>query len=111
MGNIQCFGPADRHTNAVNGERVVLTDGRKRPMWRAASAHIVFCMNLEESVAQSVREDRRQVLMLETCPGEPLGASCRVKGTIWFANCRCHRGIAHGRPVPLVVRGIRTSAG
>ena len=39
-------------------------------MRRAAGAHVVLGVNLEEAARLRPREDRLQVLGLEACPGE-----------------------------------------
>src|SRR5260370_37552501 len=67
-------------------------------MWRDAGAHIVFCVNLEESVLQSVRENRGQVFMLETGTGKPRGVRRPARGATPLTNCRSPGGVFHDRP-------------
>ena len=67
---VERLRPADRHAHAVKGDRTVAADARQRVVRRAARAHIVFGMNLEEAVLLPLGEDRRQMLVLEARPCE-----------------------------------------
>ena len=70
MRLVERLRPADRHAHAVERHRIVAADAGQRIMRRAAGAHVVFGMNLEEAVLLPLGEDRRQMLMLEAGAGE-----------------------------------------
>ena len=70
MRLVERLRPADRHAHAVQRDRIVAADAGQRLVRRAAGAHVVFGMNLEEAVLLPLGEDRRQMLVLEARAGE-----------------------------------------
>jgi hypothetical protein len=70
MRRFERLGSAYRHTYAVQRDRKVAADAGQSFMRRAARAHIVLGMNLEEAVLLPLGEDRRQMLVLEARPCE-----------------------------------------
>jgi hypothetical protein len=50
MGSIERLRTANRHAHAVQRNQMVAADTFEGMMRRAASTHVVFCMNLEEAV-------------------------------------------------------------
>jgi len=51
--------------------RIVSANELERAMRRAARAHAIFCMNLEEAGKSAFREDGREMLGLKARAGEP----------------------------------------
>src|SRR5581483_6512106 len=49
---------------------MLASDALQRPMRWAAGAHVVFCVNFEESSLRSIPQDRLKMLMLETRSGQ-----------------------------------------
>ena len=76
---------ADRHAHAVQRNRMVAADAFQRMMRRTAGAHIVFGMNLEETVLPSAVEDRRQMFMLEARSRKPRDRMGRKAKTPLYA--------------------------
>ena len=70
MSLVERLRPADRHAHAVQRHRIVAADAGQRVVRRAARAHVVFGMNLEEALLLPLGEDRRQMLVLEAGAGE-----------------------------------------
>src|SRR5579859_4309816 len=70
-------------------------------MRRTASAHIVFSVNFEESVFQSVRENRGKMFMLETGADKLPFRSGHTGGAAALVDSgwRCSGEIGHGRPL------------
>src|SRR5215475_4219748 len=56
---------ADRETDAVERQPVLLANGREIPVRRAARAHLVFGVNFEESDVGFLLEDRAVMLSLQ----------------------------------------------
>jgi hypothetical protein len=98
MRDFQRAGSANRHAHAVNGDGIGLADRRERPMRRAAGAHIVFGVNFEETVLQPVRENCRQVFVLETGTDEIRDTSAPAKGATPLTHYRRLPGVTHSRP-------------
>jgi hypothetical protein len=71
MGSVEILRAADRHAHAVQRYRVVTADSFQCMMRRTAGAHIVFGMDLEETVLPTLGEDCGQMFMLEARAGEP----------------------------------------
>ena len=74
VGFVERLGPSDRHADAVQRHRVVAANAGQRVVWRPASAHIIFRMDLKETTLRFVGEDRWQMLMFqagacEACDG------------------------------------------
>src|ERR1700730_1372897 len=65
MNLVERLRSADRHAYSVKGDRVVLADTGERVMRRTARSHIIFGMNLKESVLLPAGQDRRQMFVLE----------------------------------------------
>ena len=89
---------SDRQADPVQGEGIALADGAELGMRRAAFAHVVLSMNLEEPHPRLRREDLRDVVVLEAhaCAGcEAYFGTVFVHGTpVWllgiWAGCRRH---------------------
>src|SRR5271170_2638089 len=68
MRLVQGLRSADRHAHAVQRNGMVAANSLEGAMRRAAGAHVVLGVNLEEAARLRPREDRLQVLGLEACP-------------------------------------------
>src|SRR5215207_3751040 len=86
---IETPGRSDRQANPVQGQRITLADGTELGVRRAAFAHVVLSMHLEEPHPRLRREDLRDVVVLEA-------HAC--------AGCEAYFGtvIVHGTPVWLL---------
>ena len=98
MRLVERLRPADRHAHAVQRHRIVAADAGQRVMRRAAGAHVVFGMNLEEAVLLPVGQDRRQMLMLEAGAGEAGNrmrrkAEARRRARGWASRQFAHRDL------------------
>src|SRR5215831_20930569 len=63
---------ADRHAYAMQRNRMVATDGFEGAMGRSTGAHVVFGMDFEKAALRPLREDRGQMLVLETGSSKPV---------------------------------------
>src|SRR5258708_5335682 len=67
----------DRQPDAVQRQRVLLANGRQITVRRAARAHVIFRMNLEEADVRPGLDDRAIVLGLKAdAPTRRNGISC-----------------------------------
>src|SRR5271165_4882101 len=99
MRCVQRLRGADRDAHATHRNGIVAVEDFERAMRRAARAHIVFGVNLEETARLRPREDRSQVLGLEACPGQSRDRMRRKAGLKGFPLRDCGQVSHDGRPV------------
>src|SRR5215472_2560893 len=80
MRPVERLRTADRHTDAVQRDRVILTDPRERGMGRTASAHVVLGMHFKETISLPVGQDRLQMFVLEARAGRARNGVSRKAG-------------------------------
>jgi hypothetical protein len=101
MGRVKRLRTADRHAYAVQRDRMVAADSFEGPMRRAAGAHVVLGMHLEEARLWFFSQNRVQMLVPEAGSGEARGGQRWEAETTIRANVPYPRdGVHWSSPLP-----------